>query len=422
MIAIIGAGMAGMSAARHLKREYVLLEKERSCGGLCRSAFVSGHTTDIGGGHIIYTNDIYAKNLFDQLLGDNLLWHERESYIFLNNVYVKYPFEVNLHVLPKKVVDECIEGVKNKKSGHAKNFDQWILNAFGKGIAKHYMKPYNRKLWKYDLKKMSTDWLDGRVPSPNVEDMKKGATGGTSKKFGSNAFFHYPVKGGIQSLSDSLSKGLNISFESDVEEIKARKLAVTYKKNGSVKTFRTEKILSSMPLPELIKIIDDVPSEVEKASKELVYNSIICLALSVNRQKVSDKHWIYYPEKGIIFNRIIITSNLSPSMSPKNESSLIVENTFKSNEKIDMEKRKGEILEGLEKTGIVKKCDELKILNISMPKYAYVIYDMKHRKNVNIIHEFLKGIGIVPIGRFGRWEYLNMDKAMLDGKNAAERL
>ncbi len=422
MIAILGAGLAGMSAARHLKKEYVLLEKEKSCGGLCRSAFVSGHTTDIGGGHIIYTNDAYAKNLFEQLLGKNLLWHERESYIFLKNVYVKYPFEVNLHGLPKEVVDKCINGVENRKAGHAKNFDQWILQAFGRGIAEYYMRPYNRKLWKYDLKKMSTDWLGDRVPAPNVDDMKRGAKGTVSKKYGGNAFFHYPVKGGIQSLSDSLSKSLNISFESCVEEIKARNLEVVYKKKGDVKTLRAEKILSSMPLPELIKIIDDVPSEVEKASRALVYNSIICLALSVNRHKISDKHWIYYPEKGIVFNRIIITSNLSPSMSPKNESSLIIENTYKSSEKIDMEKRKQEILEDMEKTGIIKKGDEVNILNISTPKYAYVVYDLNHRKNVNIIHEFLNSIGIVPIGRFGKWEYLNMDKAILDGKNAAERL
>ncbi len=422
MITIIGAGLAGMSAARHLKEEYVLLEKEKSCGGLCRSASVNGHTTDIGGGHIIYTNDSHAKNLFEQLLGNNLLWHERESYIFLKNVYVKYPFEVNLHGLPKKVVEECIEGVENKKTGRAKNFDQWILNAFGRGIAKHYMRPYNRKLWKYDLKKMSTDWLGDRVPSPNVDDMKKGAEKSISKKFGGNAFFHYPVKGGIQSLSDSLSKGLNISFESGVEEINARNLAVTYKKSGSMKTLKAEKILSSMPLPELIKIIDDVPSDVEKASRELIYNSIICLALSVNRQKISDKHWIYYPEKGIVFNRIIITSNLSPSMSPKNESSLIIENTYKSSEKIGMEKRKAEILDDLEKTGIIKKGDEVNILNVSTPKYAYVVYDLNHRKNVNIIHGFLNSIGIVPIGRFGKWEYLNMDKAILDGKKEAERL
>lgn len=422
MTAIIGAGLSGMSAAHHLKGKYILLEKEKTVGGLCRSVVVDGHTIDMGGGHVIYTNDNYVKNFYETLLGKNILLHERESYIFLQNVYVKYPFEVNLYGLPKKIIDECISGVENRRGAGAKNFDDWIIQTFGKGIAKYYMRPYNKKLWNHDLKKMSIEWIADRVPAPNVEDMKRGAKKPISKKFGGNAFFSYPLKGGIQSLSNALSRNLKISFESEAKEIKTNKLRVVYERRGDKKLLTAEKIFSSLPLPELVKIIDDVPSSVEKASKELVCNSILCIAIAIERPNVSDKHWIYYPEKDIFFNRVIISSNLSPNIAPKNESSIIIENTYKNNKKIDIEKRKEKILEDLEKTDIVKKDDKIKILNLSSPKYAYIVYDLDHRKNVNIIHEFLNEIGIVPIGRFGKWEYLNMDKSILDGKNAAEKL
>jgi UDP-galactopyranose mutase len=411
-----------MSAAHNLKGRYLLLEKERTVGGLCRSITVDGHTIDIGGGHVIFTNNEYAKNLFEKLLSKNLLLHERESYIFLQKVYVKYPFEVNLYGLPKKIIDECISGVENKKGSGAKNFHDWIVQTFGKGISKYYMIPYNKKLWNYDLKKMNIEWIADRVPAPNVDDMKRGAEKPISKKFGSNAFFSYPLRGGIQSLADAFSRGLNISFESDVKEIKANKSRVIYERKGETKPLTAEKIFSSLPLPELIKIIDDVPSNIAKAARSLVYNSIICLAIKINRPKVSDKHWIYYPEKGIIFNRIILSSNLSPDMAPKKESSIIIENTYRKDKKIDIEKRKEKMLEDLEKTAIVKKSDKIEVLNCSSHKYAYIVYDLNHKKNVSIIHQFLYENGIIPIGRFGKWEYFNMDKSILDGKNAAENL
>jgi len=424
MIAIIGAGLSGMSAAHNLKGKYLILEKEKTVGGLCRSVVVDDHTTDIGGGHILYTNDEYVKKLYARLLVRNMLWHERKSYIFINNIYVEYPFEVNLYGLPKNIIEECIRGVEERDTGKKrayKNFHDWINQTFGKGVAKHYMIPYNTKIWRYDLKKMSIDWIADRVPAPKIEDMKKGAEKPVGKKFGGNAYFHYPKKGGIQALADALASKLNISFDSEAKEIKANKLRVIYERKGERTSLKAERIFSSLPLPELIKIIDDVPGRVEKAAKDLVYNSIICLALAIERPKVSDKHWIYYPEKDITFNRIIISSNLSPNMCPKHESSIIVENTYPKDKKINFEKRKEKLLEDLEKTDIVRKGDKVRVLKMSNSMYAYVVYDLNHSKNVKIMHEFLNEIGIIPIGRFGKWEYLNMDKSILDGKKSAEK-
>ena len=53
---------------------------------------------------------------------------------------------------------------------------------------------------------------------------------------------------------------------------------------------------------------------------------------------------------------------------------------------------------------------------------AYVIYDMKHRENTRVIHQDLNRLGISSRGRFGEWEYLNMDQAIISGKRAAEEV
>ena len=74
------------------------------------------------------------------------------------------------------------------------------------------------------------------------------------------------------------------------------------------------------------------------------------------------------------------------------------------------------------KTGILEEEDVIEVCDTSAFKYAYVIYDLDHAKNVGIIHDYLESINVVPIGRFGEWEYFNMDKALLSGRNAASRI
>ena len=177
---------------------------------LCRSVNLEGFIFDYAP-HILFTRDPYAKELYNKLLEGNLLTQERRAYIYMKDTYIKYPFEVNLHPLPKQIIDECIDGVINKKNKVPKNFLEWINTTFGEGIAKHYMVPYNQKIWKYSLEKMNTEWIAGRVPSPSVDEMKKGAKGDIKKDYGPNAFFMYPKYGGIGALATNLSMDLKIS-------------------------------------------------------------------------------------------------------------------------------------------------------------------------------------------------------------------
>ena len=114
MITILGAGLSGLSAAYHLKDGYMVLEKEREAGGLCRSVYIDGYVFDYAP-HILFTRDEYTRNLFFRLLGENLHTHERRAYIYMMNTYVKYPFEANLSPLPRHVIDECIQGVIDRR-------------------------------------------------------------------------------------------------------------------------------------------------------------------------------------------------------------------------------------------------------------------------------------------------------------------
>ncbi|MDI6826589.1 MAG: FAD-dependent oxidoreductase [Candidatus Aenigmarchaeota archaeon] len=424
MIAILGGGLAGLSAAYHLNgNNYLILEKENQAGGLCRSTQIKGYTFDYAP-HVFFTQNEYVLSLINKLLGNNLIQQDRRAYIYLNNVYVKYPFEANLSVLPGDVISECIDSMLNRDDKEPKNFKEWIYATFGRGIAEHYLIPYNEKMWKYDLSEISLDWISGRVPAPTVEEIKKGASGQQDKEFGPNAQFLYPKVGGMGAIVKAFSNKLRLSLNSKVTRIKHKKdeVEIGYEKDKKTKKMNVKHVVSTLPLPDIIKMFDDASEEVIKVSEALVHNSLVCINIGIKRAGISDKHWVYFPEKKIIFNRISFPMNFSRFTTPKGKSSILVEITYEKNSRIDLEGIKERVINGLIDADILKENDEIDVCDASYFRYAYVIHDLKHKKNVEIIHKFLKEKNIIPVGRFGEWEYLNMDKAILSGKNAVIKL
>jgi UDP-galactopyranose mutase len=418
---IIGAGLSGLSAAYHLGSGYRILERDGEVGGLCRSVTAKGYTFDLAP-HIFFTGSQYVNGLVNEILNGDLIKQRRRAYIYLHGTYVEYPFEVNLHGLPQGIIDECIEGARHRPDIQPRNFMEWIRATMGEGVAKHYMAPYNEKIWKYPLEQMSIDWVAGRVPSPSIEEMVKGAQGKVEREYGPNAYFLYPRLGGIGAIPNALAKRVKeISLDSNVAEIRptGKRLEVIYTRNGEPKRQEADRVLSSVPLPELVKMIKSAPEEVIKASEGLIYNSLACFNIGVNREAISDKHWLYFPEQEYPFNRISFPMNLSPETVPKGKSSVLVEVTYRG-AKPDPEETKERVREGLIHSEILQEDDKLEVFDALDFKYAYVVYDLQHRRNVNLIQTYLNSLKISSMGRFGEWEYLNMDKSILSGKRAAE--
>jgi UDP-galactopyranose mutase len=420
---IIGAGLSGLSAAYHLGKDYVVLERDGVVGGLSRSIMAKGYTFDLAP-HIFFSGSQYVNSLVDGLLSGDLIRQRRRAYIYTRGIYVEYPFEVNLYGLPQDVIDECIEGARHRPELEPTNFLNWIRTTMGEGVAKHYMVPYNEKIWKYPLEKMSPEWVAGRVPAPSIEEMAKGAQGKVEREYGPNAYFHYPRLGGIGAIPNALAKRVsNILLESNVSEIsqKGKRLEVTYTQKGESKRREADRVLSSIPLPELIKMIKTAPEDIIKASEALIYNSLACFNVGVDREAISDKHWLYFPEQKYLFNRISFPMNLSPETVPRGKSSIVVEVTYRGS-KPEVKATKERVREGLVDADILHEDDKLEVFDALDFEYAYVIYDLNHRRNVNLIQAYLKTLGVTTIGRFGEWEYLNMDKSILSGKKAAEEL
>ena len=186
-IAIIGAGVSGLAAGRFLAgrgHEVELFEAaERLNAGLLESREVEGFTFDVGGGHIVYTRDPRASALFEDLYPEGgLLRHRRNTRILFHDRFIPYPFENGLSHLPPEVNFECLSGyikawMDRPGRPEPDNFLDWILYRMGPGMAKHFMVPYNEKIWDVDLTELGVEWVSGRVPEAPLEDIVRSALG-----------------------------------------------------------------------------------------------------------------------------------------------------------------------------------------------------------------------------------------------------
>lgn len=424
---ILGGGPTGLSAAYHYGKDAVLLERNASVGGWCRSIEDQGFTFDYAG-HIMFSNDPYVLELYEMLLGDNIHWQAREAWIYTDGVYTRYPFQGALYGLPTGVIKDCILGaIKARYDGdptqQPESFEEFIYQTWGDGIAAHFAIPYNKKLWTVPLAEMETSWLGGRVPLPDLAQIIEGAIEPVGKPMGPNARFGYPLKGGFQALMSGFLPHIKGTLETSAEIVHVfAQQHIAVLKDG--RQYRYEQLISTMPLPELIRIIgDEVPANVVAAARGLKHVSVRCVNLGINRADLTDKHWIYFAGD-TVFHRIFVQGNTSPHCNPPGGCGLTCEITYSPHKPLPVDGQAliDRCISECIACGIFTADDEILTANQLDIPYAYVVYDQQRAKNVETVRQWLLEQDIVLAGRYSEWEYYNSDHAFIAGKRAAEKV
>jgi UDP-galactopyranose mutase len=302
-----------------------------------------------------------------------------------------------------------------------RNFEEFIYQVWGSGIAKHFAVPYNRKIWAVPLDQMETSWLGGRVPLPDLEEMIEGALSPKPKPMGPNARFGYPLRGGFQALMNGFLRLLQgeLRLNARVSAVSPSRRTVTLTDGSG---YRYEQLITTMPLPQLVKAMgDEVPDAVKAAAAGLRCTSVRCVNLGVGHEKLTEKHWIYYPED-TVFHRIFVQGNASPHCNPPGGFGLTCEITYGPLKPLpcDGDELIRRCIDDCVKVGIIGADDPILAANqVDMP-FAYVVYDHARPKNVAVIRDWLAGHDIHLAGRYSEWEYYNSDHAFLAGKKAAD--
>ncbi len=427
---ILGGGLAGLSAAYHLNAlsdgDSLVVEKNAAPGGTAGSTTQDGFTFDQTG-HLIHLHDPYGQRLIESLLAGNLRVLNRSSWIYSHGAYTRYPFQANTYGLPERVADGCVaEFLKTvhrpPRLAKRPSFKNWSLATFGKGISRSFMLPYNEKLWRTPLSRLTTEWQGRFVPKPRASEVLRGALLEQTTAFGYNAVFRYPKRGGSQALADALAARLvpgQLRLSSPVLTVDLRERVATVRGIGEV---AYERLVNTLPLKDFIALAGPWPRGVREAAAKLRCNSVYCLNLGVARPRVSDKHWIYFPEKRFPFYRVGFYSNFSTSAAPKGTSSLYIEFSARAGDKVNLARLEPAVLRSLVSCGLLKDSDKIPVKLWKPIPCAYVVYDFNRGPAMQRIFAHFKKSGIESIGRYGAWKYSFMEETLLDGKRCAERL
>lgn len=431
-IAVLGAGIAGMSAAMHIKEDYAIFEQAERIGGLCCTEDFNGYLFDRSI-HILYTSQPYAKKFIVGVLGENFDLRPKYSYIYSHGVYTAYPYQANTYGLPKDVVVNnlmgLIEATYHKSDKKPENFAEWAYSVFGKGITEEFFLPFNWKVWAYPQDKMSYDWIAGRVLTPPIRTAIEGAVAKSDGSFGPNAKFWYPKTGGMETLPKSMGAQLNpgsVFTHTRVKRIHVQKRMLEFEDGATTKY---DRLISTAPISKLALLADAVPAHVMNAVNALKWNTVYTVNIGIEEPNLTDMHWCYFPETDLIFHRLSWPKNFAPSMCPEGCSSISAEisaSKWKDIGPTDPDTLLRKTIEGLLKIGMLtpEQVRKIKPENCGVIRLepAYVIYTWDHRPATKVIHDWLESQGIYACGRFGDFEYLNMDHSILSGKRAAEKM
>ena len=423
-IVILGAGLTGLSTAYHLQNGCAVYEQQEQVGGLACSQEKNGFIFDCDG-HLLHFKTNYVKKLLHKLLPGVLTSHQRNSWIYSHNTYTRYPFQGNTFGLPASIIKRCIFGILQAKSKRLRkqteNFKDWLVEKFGKGITKYFMYPYNMKFWTVSPEELISDWTKDYVPLVGIKDVVNGALFGKTKPIGYNSEFWYPLKGGISHIPDVFARNIkHPKLSHKVLSIDTEKKVVNFANDKSTSFTH---LVSTIPLIELSQMISPkLPQDVKEAFSQLRYVSIYNVNLGIDRENISDKHWIYYPEDKFCFFRVGFPTSFSANVAPKGTSSLYVEVSYSDNKPLDKLHIAERIQKDLKLAGILLESDTILTTQINDIKYGYVIYDYNYRKSVKTIRDFLVIKNIYPAGRYGAWRYTSMEDAILEGKELGELL
>ncbi|NEP10122.1 MAG: NAD(P)-binding protein [Symploca sp. SIO2C1] len=415
---ILGAGLTGLAAALSLESDYILLEKNSRPGGLTRTEKIDGYLFDHTG-HWLHLRNERTQALVKTLLGDNLMEVSRNSKIYSHGNYIEYPFQSNLGGLPKDIAFECLwdaieAHLERNLRPEPKNFEEFSRTLFGNGITDHFLVSYNHKLWGCEPREITAEWCGRFFPKPNLEQITKGALGLT-KATGYNAKFVYPKQGGIEALPRSLASQIDsIQTDSapDALHLGERWLEV----KGDRIHYR--RLISSIPLPELLKIVLDLPEALREAASWLRCTKLRYVNYGVKGKVLNQIHWLYLPEPQLPFYRIGCSSNAIPTLAPPGCSSLYVE---VSN---DHNLPDAEVLSAIrhffQELGVISSEADIEVEAVRHIPYGYVIFDDHYDEAREHIFPYLENNGVMSRGRYGAWIYSSMEDALLDGLKAGD--
>lgn len=408
-IAIIGAGISGLSVAQMLKAqcEVTVFEKENRPGGMVKCDRVNGHLFHRTGGHVFNTKN---KDVLEWFWGrfdknEEFVKANRYSVVYMpDKRIVTYPIENHAYQFSEEMMKGFIDdliAMASGKTGDAENFEQFLQMRFGETLYREYFQPYNEKIWRRPLTDVPLSWLEGKLPMPTLEEMLYNNFKHIEERKFVHSTFYYPLKGGSQFVANRLSEGLNVRYDTPIHQIE---------KQGNewwVMDESFDKIVFCGNIKDIPQIVQGIDlNGFANSIENLEAHGTTTVLCEIEDNPYS---WIYLPSRAYQAHRIICTGNFASSNKNGQRMSATIEFT----DEVKLE----DILENLKQMPFSPQ-----YLTHHYEKYTYPIQAADTRELINQVKSATEREGLYLLGRFAEWEYYNMDVAMGAGMNLCKHI
>ena len=426
--AIIGTGMAAFGASNYLKNVGIvptLYDKRPYLGGHTASHVVNDEWVFDEGPHISFTKNERIRDFLAECVEDNF----NEISARVNNYWmgnwINHPVQTNLYGLDPALVTKIILEMSSLRENSTevvpKNYLEWLYSQFGETFSNAFPVKYTKKYHTTDARNLGVEWIGSRIYQPSLAEVVFGALAHDTPNNHYITKFRYPKKGGFSSYIQPIASSGNIRLNHEVVRIDHNSRYL-YFKNGLRASYT--KLISSMPLPEIVAALDDVPNNVYEASAALACSRLLTVTIGIDRPNVHDAHWTYFYDEDIIFSRLS-TPHLQSNNNVPVGSSLLQAECYFSNKyqplNISPETCISHVLKDLKRCGILDDQETPSFTHVLHTEYANIIFDLDSATATKIIHDYLDKIGIYYCGRYGDWAYHWTDQAFLSGEMAAEK-
>ena len=419
-VTILGAGIAGVAAAHHLKIKNIILiifEASSRTGGLLDNFSIDGFRFD-NAVHLSFATESEVREIFDKT---KYIKHASTSWCWDNSLWLKHPVQNNLAPLPVDEKVDLINSLYLQPQREIINYRDWLENQYGEAIASRWHIPYTEKYWTIPPEDMSVGWIGSRVRKADIKEVLRGAFTCDTPNYYYASEMRYPRNGGYKSFIEPIIDQLDIKLLHQVEKIDVTNKKIYFSNNEAVEY---NKIISTIPLPKLIQFIAGVPQQVLRASDSLFATSIDLISIGFRRPNIQPYLWFYIYDREIYAARAYSPSVKSQDNAPKGCSSLQFE-IYSSKRKPrtqSIDEIKQNTMEALFRMRIISTENDVLFIHHKHVPWANVIFDLGMEQRRDIVHRWLKENGIIVAGRFGDWDYLWSNQAYMSGVRAAKKI
>ena len=425
-IAVLGTGFAGFGAWHRLRDEphdVVMYDKGASAGGHTSSwVFPPGFTFDEGP-HVSFTKDARVQEILANAVDGEFEEVQYHLSNYWRGHWVAHPAQCNLYGLPADLVTRIVTDFVaqgQEPETPVQNYEDWLVAAYGRAFTDEFPELYTRKYHTTTARNMTTDWIGPRMYRPSLEEVLRGALAPAAPNVHYITGFRYPSRGGFMQYVKKWAETAPIRLGHEAVAIDPRARSIRFR-NGSVVSY--DQLISSVPLPDLVALLPDVPPEVSTAASQLAVSGCVLVNLGVRRPDISTAHISYFYDADIVFARLSFPHLMSPHNAPEGTASVQAEIYF--SEKYKPLEGKPEdyiepVIRDLVRCGIIDGPDEVMFKGAMRCDYANVIFDHDRSAALDRVHGYLAEVGIAWCGRYGDWGHIWTDEAFVSGERAAE--